>query len=242
MNKTTFVDYDTEITAGFLNTLQDTVIGNTSYGTCSTAAGTAAKEVTISDFVLATGATVKVKFTNSNTVSAPTLNVNNTGAKAIKQFGTTAVGTDVFNSWSAGGIVIFVYDGTNWIMAGFSNTETPYFKGGQSWPTSNGTKTVLYLHGWVTGALTTITADISLPKPFMGDSSKISLDYDSFIARGVSGYVNSSSSGITPDNTSITKRSNYVITFSFTFNTALTNVVNNTPISIYMNGVINFAS
>ena len=117
MNKTTFVDYDTEITAGFLNTLQDTVIGNTSYGTCSTAAGTAAKEVTISDFVLATGATVKVKFTNSNTASAPTLNVNNTGAKAIKLDESTAAGTTPNLSWNSGQIVQLVYDGTNWKIA-----------------------------------------------------------------------------------------------------------------------------
>ena len=70
------------------------------YATCATAGGTAAKVATISSingatpqFELFTGLTVRVKFTNSNTVANPTLNVNSTGAKAIKIYGTTAPGT-----------------------------------------------------------------------------------------------------------------------------------------------------
>ena len=53
------------------------------YGTCSTAAATAAKVVSCSNFALITGAEITVKFTVTNTASSPTLNVNNTGAKAI---------------------------------------------------------------------------------------------------------------------------------------------------------------
>ena len=85
------------------------------YGTCSTAAATTAKVATTTDtaFALATGAKVKIKFTNANTASAPTLNVDSKGAKAIKAYGTTAP----TSWWKAGDIVEFTYDGTNWIMA-----------------------------------------------------------------------------------------------------------------------------
>ncbi|MGN1341648.1 MAG: hypothetical protein ACI4VL_00260 [Bacilli bacterium] len=53
------------------------------YGTCSTAAATAAKVVACSNFALITGAEITVKFATTNTASNPTLNVNSTGAKAI---------------------------------------------------------------------------------------------------------------------------------------------------------------
>lgn len=89
------------------------------YGVCSTAAGTAAKTVTTTSakFSLATGAIVAVKFTNANTNAAPTLNINSTGAKSIKRAGTTAISTSVTNpAWVAGAVVIFIYDGTNWIQ------------------------------------------------------------------------------------------------------------------------------
>lgn len=84
------------------------------YGTCSTAAATTAKVVTTTEskFTLVTGAKVKVKFTNSNTASAPTLNVDSKGAKSIKAYGTTA--PTIW--WNAGDVVNFTYDGTNWIM------------------------------------------------------------------------------------------------------------------------------
>ncbi len=53
------------------------------YGTCSTAAATAAKTVSLSGFSLFTGATVAVMFSNGNTAANPTLNINSTGAKTI---------------------------------------------------------------------------------------------------------------------------------------------------------------
>lgn len=71
------------------------------YGTCSTAAATAAKVVALTDpagFSLTTGAVVIVKFTNANSVASPTLNVNSTGAKAIMRYGTTAASTGTTTS------------------------------------------------------------------------------------------------------------------------------------------------
>ena len=84
------------------------------YGTCSTAAATTAKISTSADskFSLVTGAKVRIKFTYTNTASAPTLNVDSKGAKSIKAYDTTA--PTIW--WNAGDVVDFTYDGTNWIM------------------------------------------------------------------------------------------------------------------------------
>lgn len=84
------------------------------YGTCSTAAATVAKVVTLSGFELYTGAQVSVKFTNANTATNPTLNVNSTGAKNIRVNNANITSTYY---WSANNTVTFVYDGTYWVMA-----------------------------------------------------------------------------------------------------------------------------
>lgn len=87
------------------------------YGTCTTAAGTAAKVVTCADFDgLETGVTIKVKFTYSNTAANATMNVNSTGAKNLCRYGTTRVGTTTRASWQAGAVVSFTYDGTSWVQ------------------------------------------------------------------------------------------------------------------------------
>ena len=83
------------------------------YGTCGTAAATAAKVVTCSNFVLLAGALIAVRFSYANTAASPTLNVNSTGAKAIYGNGST---TAANTSWVAGETVLFVYDGSYWRM------------------------------------------------------------------------------------------------------------------------------
>lgn len=90
------------------------------YGTCSTAAGTAAKTVTLAGFTLVTGARISVKFTNANTAASPTLNVNGTGAKPIAKYGTTAVDA---NAWVAGAVVELVYDGARWLMSSAATSK-----------------------------------------------------------------------------------------------------------------------
>ena len=95
------------------------------YGTCTTAASTQAKVVTCSDFVLETGAVITVKFTNAQTYNGTaTLNVNGTGAKNIARVGTT---TTTRYYWSAGEVVDFVYDGTNYVMEGKGVATTTYY-------------------------------------------------------------------------------------------------------------------
>ena len=87
------------------------------YGTCDTAANTAAKVVTCADFdTLMTGVTIRVKFTYGNTAASPTVNINNTGATAVYCYGSTApVGG---TSWQAGAVVELVYDGTSFFIVG----------------------------------------------------------------------------------------------------------------------------
>lgn len=93
------------------------------YGVCNSGDFTKAKTVTVSNFSLVEGARVLVKFTYTNSTSSPTLNVNNTGAKPIIRYGDTAIGTTAAtNSWEAGAIVPFTYDGTNWVQDYWYNT------------------------------------------------------------------------------------------------------------------------
>lgn len=80
-------------------------------GTCSTAAGTAAKVVACTGFALATGATVEVYCSTANTADVPTLNVNSTGAKAVWINGAVASASNPCK-WLAGDTVTFTYDGT----------------------------------------------------------------------------------------------------------------------------------
>lgn len=87
------------------------------YGECSTAAATAAKVVACSGFKLVKGARVTVKFANTNSaaVASLTLNVNNTGAKAIKWRGANLPSASLL---AANSMQEFVYDGTNFDVVG----------------------------------------------------------------------------------------------------------------------------
>ncbi len=106
------------------------------YGTCATAAATAAKVVTVSagqNFALEVGATVGVKFTYTNSYSATsssgvTLNVNSTGAKKIYWANTSApTGTNTTPFGRANYINYYMYDGTYWVWAGSSgDNNTTY--------------------------------------------------------------------------------------------------------------------
>ena len=95
------------------------LVSTSFYGTCTTAAGTAAKEVVVNDpnitdtITLVNGMTLAVKFTNSNTVASPKITVyNNSGTaasptkgsttliaqKSIMRYGTTAPSTTAATS------------------------------------------------------------------------------------------------------------------------------------------------
>ena len=87
------------------------------YGTCSTAYITAAKEVTLSDFVLTKNGIVSVTFTNAVPSSA-TLNVNSTGAKAIHHRGSAIANNVIFG----GDTATFIYDGTYFNLIAIDRT------------------------------------------------------------------------------------------------------------------------
>ena len=103
----------------------------THYGTCSTAAATAAKTVALTGFSLVTGSMVFVKFTVTNTAANPTLNVNSTGAKAIMYRGS-AISAGYL---AANRVYAFLNDGTDWEFVGDIDTNTTY-----THPTSSGNK------------------------------------------------------------------------------------------------------
>ena len=106
------------------------------YGVCSTAAATAAKTVTVDNFSLVTGAMVIVKFSEANSASSPTLNVNGTGAKPIYRYGTTAASTGASSTgWRDGAVQTFVYDGTGWIRDFWENTTYSNVSLGQGYAT-----------------------------------------------------------------------------------------------------------
>ncbi|MFR2989823.1 MAG: hypothetical protein ACLTMR_13530, partial [Faecalibacillus sp.] len=89
------------------------------YGTCSTAAATVAKTVSCTGFTLVTGAEITIRFTVTNTAASPTLNVNNTGAKAIV-YRNAAISAGYL---AANRVYKFVYDGTNYELIGDVNTD-----------------------------------------------------------------------------------------------------------------------
>lgn len=103
-------------------------IASTAYGECNTPAATQVKVVNMTGFVLQKGVTVHVKFIENNTSSsAPQLNVNGTGAKPIKLYGTTDAGTaNETTGWQAGAVISFTYDGTYWVRDQGYNTNTTY--------------------------------------------------------------------------------------------------------------------
>ena len=106
----------TRFNAAAFNEIANTIHA---YGTCSTAAGTATKVVTCPGFVLNTGATITVYFTNGNTAtSSLSMNVNSTGAKNVYGNGEI-VGTSRSNlagAWEQQEAKTFVYDGSYWRM------------------------------------------------------------------------------------------------------------------------------
>ena len=93
------------------------------YGECTTAAGTAEKEVSCPGFTLAAGAKIAVKFLATNTANSPTLNVQSTGAKAIHYRGA-AIAKELLK---VNHIYSFVYDGTAFSVVG--DIDTTYTAG-----------------------------------------------------------------------------------------------------------------
>lgn len=91
------------------------------YCTCSTAAATVAKTVSANGFRLVTGSLIIVDFTNGNTATNPTLNVNGTGAKPLQSLGTA------LGPLSARTCLMFVYTGSAYITVGLTFANPTMF-------------------------------------------------------------------------------------------------------------------
>ena len=104
--------------------IKNVVVGNEThliepilFGVCETEAATAAKTVSITNFVLVSGATIKVKFTYTNSAANPTLNVSDTGAASIYLVNGN------ISPWEANEVVSLTYDGTNWVINNYGKIE-----------------------------------------------------------------------------------------------------------------------
>lgn len=103
---------------------------NIAYGTCSTAAATAAKVITVSgntNWKLTAGSRITIKFSATNTASNPTFNVNGTGAKSVWYNTALITTSNLAYAGYANRPMDFVYDGTQYVFTGWSidnNSDT----------------------------------------------------------------------------------------------------------------------
>lgn len=98
------------------------------YGVCSTPANAVSKVVTTvdGDFTLETGATVTVYFTYSNTIGVPTLSVDGSTPKEIRNIGDGSGIAHYY--WRPFEAQTFTYNGTYWLADGGLAGTTYYGK------------------------------------------------------------------------------------------------------------------
>jgi hypothetical protein len=87
------------------------------YGVCETDGGTAAKTVSITNFILHPSSVVAVLFNNAFTASSPTLAINGGAAKPIKLYGSAIPMGKVHNKT----ILAMMYDGTQFNVIGIES-------------------------------------------------------------------------------------------------------------------------
>lgn len=99
--------------------------GGLVYATCETAVDEQDKVATASgSFTLKAGMVVAVKFTYSNSVSQPRLNINGTGAKYIVTYNNYVPPT---YAWKPMQTVLFIFDGTYYVGFMLSAATTGYY-------------------------------------------------------------------------------------------------------------------
>lgn len=99
--------------------------GGIVYATCDTAIDEQDKVATASgSFTLKTGTVVAVKFTYSNSVAQPRLNINGTGAKYIVTYNNYVPPT---YAWKPMQTVLFIFDGTYYVGFSLSYATTGYY-------------------------------------------------------------------------------------------------------------------
>lgn len=124
------------------------IAGSNIYAVCSTDAGVAEKTVTVdASFNLQIGTTIIVKFTQGNTATSPTLNINDTGAKPL-YYCDASIPTTMTPSACT---IMFVYSGTSYdvLGGGVSVDTTQYYTKEEA-----DTHFVASTNGIVSGSLT----------------------------------------------------------------------------------------
>lgn len=122
------------------------VNNHTTVATCSTVASTSAKVVTINDssWSLQKGCIIGVKFTNTNTATNVTLNVNNTGAKSIYYNASVYTGSSGDVCGTANRTIYYMYDGTYWVWISSGRDANDDNKTAQTVTTTNADYEVLF--------------------------------------------------------------------------------------------------
>lgn len=99
------------------------------FATSNTGKTTADKVATIvpsnADWSLFNGATVTVKFDSANSAMNPTLNVNGSGAKPIRDYKGNELTAEAMD-WKEGAALAFTYDGTYWRLQDSNLMERVY--------------------------------------------------------------------------------------------------------------------
>ena len=96
------------------------------YGICSTVGSITGKEVVCENFKLEEGAVIEILFTHGNTSSAPTLDINGTGAVPVYVNGVAPSTLTNPAEWVDNTYINFVYDGTAFNIIDAPSTYTSY--------------------------------------------------------------------------------------------------------------------
>jgi hypothetical protein len=143
------------------------IVGFIPVGKCLTAGDVAEKTVDCENFTLAENSVFTVRFEHTNSASRPSLNVNGTGARAIKYRGSSIKASML----AANRVYQFVYDGTEWDLIGDLDT------GDQCLPLTGGTLSgALTVQGNVTAQDPTQAQHVVTKKHLESALSSLSAD------------------------------------------------------------------
>ena len=143
------------------------IVGFNPVGKCLTAGDVAEKTVDCGNFTLAENSVFTVRFEHTNSASRPSLNVNGTGARAIKYRGSSIKASML----AANRVYQFVYDGTEWDLIGDLDT------GDQCLPLTGGTLSgALTVQGTVTAQDPTQAQHVVTKKHLESALSSLSAD------------------------------------------------------------------
>lgn len=143
------------------------IVGFNPVGKCLTAGDVAEKTVDCENFTLAENSVFTVRFEHTNSASRPSLNVNGTGARAIKYRGSSIKASML----AANRVYQFVFDGTEWDLIGDLDT------GDQCLPLTGGTLSgALTVQGNVTAQDPTQAQHVVTKKHLESALSSLSAD------------------------------------------------------------------